>query len=190
MSSRDKIVSAARRLFYVQGFNNTSLADIAREAGVPKGNFYYHFPSKDDVLIGVIAARRSAIETALQQWSRDFPEPLARLQRFVTMITSERENLIRYGCPTGSLLTELGKKHAELHPEALTILELYVRVTADAFAQLGHAKAHARVLAERLLARAQGAILLAHAYGDPTLLARETAELSSWIETQAQAATP
>ena len=183
-SSRDKIVGAARRLFYTHGFDDTSLGDIAREAGVPKGNFYYHFPSKDDVLRAVLEARRLDTEGALACWADDHPDPRSRLRRFVAMITSQRDEIVRYGCPTGSLLTELGKKRDDLRPNALSILNLYVELAVAAFAELGHDEARARTLGIRLLARAQGAIVVAHAYADTEVLERELAEIATWIDEQ------
>jgi len=167
----------ARRLFYTRGFDNTSLNDLAREAAVPKGNFYYHFPSKDDVLRAVIEARRVHIESTLASWAEDYPEPRTRLKRFIAMIVSERDDLVSYGCPTGSLLTELGKKRDDLQPYALSILNLYVDFAASAFRELGHPVDAARTMALRLLGRAQGAILIAHAYGDLTILDNEIANL-------------
>ena len=47
---RQQIVSAANRLFYEQGYNHTSFSEIAEAAAVPRGNFYYYFKSKDDML--------------------------------------------------------------------------------------------------------------------------------------------
>jgi len=182
VKSRDRIVRAARRLFYTRGFESTSLGDLAREAGVPKGNFYYHFPSKDDVLRAVVEERRADIQRALGSWAQEYPDPRARLKRFVAMIASEREDLVSYGCPTGSLLIELGKKRHDLQPDALSILDLYVELAEGAFRELGHSDDEARVLAVHLLGRAQGAILVAHAYGDTAILDREIASIERWLD--------
>ena len=180
--SREKIVAAARRMFYTRGYGETSLGDLARASGVPKGNFYYHFPTKDDVLRAVVEARRADIDAALQRWGAAHPSPRDRLGRFVEMITSERADLVSYGCPTGSLLTELGKAQGGLRDEALAIMELYVRFTAAAITTLGHAPDDARRHAVHLMSRLQGAILMAQAYGDPQLLDQELDRARGWLE--------
>ena len=185
-STREEIVAAARRLFYERGFQTTSLGEVARAASVPKGNFYYHFQTKDDLLRAVLSARRADIERALERWAADLPMPLDRLRRFVRMVTSERERLTQYGCPTGSMLTELGKKHEALLADARAILDLYVQFATRAFADLGHDATRATILGARLMGRAQGAILLAHAYADPTLLDREIEDIERWIESEAE----
>ncbi|MGH7305509.1 MAG: TetR/AcrR family transcriptional regulator, partial [Candidatus Rokuibacteriota bacterium] len=48
-STREAILEAASRLIHVHGYNHTSLDDVLRESGVGKGNFYYHFKSKEDL---------------------------------------------------------------------------------------------------------------------------------------------
>src|ERR1044071_5595813 len=48
-STREALLKAATRLIHVQGYQNTSLDDVLRESGVGKGNFYYHFKSKEDL---------------------------------------------------------------------------------------------------------------------------------------------
>lgn len=40
------IVSAAEKLFYEKGFENTSVQDVLNETGISKGGFYHHFESK------------------------------------------------------------------------------------------------------------------------------------------------
>jgi len=182
-SARDRIVAAARRTFYERGFEDTSFADLAKAAGIPKGNFYYHFKSKVELLDAVLEARTASVEAALREWDEALPTPLARLRRFVAMMTAERDDLVRYGCPMGSLLTELGKKREpELHTHARALLDLYIAWTARQFEALGHPPQAARALAVRLLSRCQGAVLVAHAYEDAELLAREVADIEAWIE--------
>lgn len=50
---RREIVAAARRCFARDGFHQTSMPDIAREAGMSAGAFYRYFPSKDDVILEI-----------------------------------------------------------------------------------------------------------------------------------------
>lgn len=47
---RQDLVTAAQRLFYTKGYENTSINDIAQAAGVTKGAFYHYFDSKEDVI--------------------------------------------------------------------------------------------------------------------------------------------
>jgi AcrR family transcriptional regulator len=51
MNTRDRIVETASRLFYTQGYNNTGINQVIKEAEVAKASLYQYFPSKDDLLI-------------------------------------------------------------------------------------------------------------------------------------------
>ncbi len=53
-ATRDQILDAASRLIHLQGYHCTSLDDVLRESGVGKGNFYYHFRSKEDLGYAII----------------------------------------------------------------------------------------------------------------------------------------
>jgi len=48
-NKRSRLLEAANKLVHAQGFNQTTLADIAREAEVPLGNVYYYFKTKEDI---------------------------------------------------------------------------------------------------------------------------------------------
>ena len=50
---RIAILAAARRCFSRDGFHQTSMPDIAREAGLSAGAFYRYFPSKEDVILEI-----------------------------------------------------------------------------------------------------------------------------------------
>ena len=48
--TKKKIVSAAWRLFYEQGYENTTVDDIVELSGTSKGSFYHYFEGKDALL--------------------------------------------------------------------------------------------------------------------------------------------
>ena len=49
-TTKKKIVSAAWKLFYEQGYENTTVDDIVEESGTSKGSFYHYFEGKDALL--------------------------------------------------------------------------------------------------------------------------------------------
>lgn len=49
-NTKSKIVSAAWKLFYEQGYDSTTVEDIIKESGTSKGSFYHYFDSKDSLL--------------------------------------------------------------------------------------------------------------------------------------------
>ncbi len=53
-NTKSKIVSAAWKLFYEQGYENTTIEEIIFESGTSKGSFYHYFESKD-ALLGSLA---------------------------------------------------------------------------------------------------------------------------------------
>ncbi len=53
-SRRQLLLRASARLFREQGFDGTSVRDIARAAGMQSGSWVYHFPTKQDILVAVM----------------------------------------------------------------------------------------------------------------------------------------
>jgi AcrR family transcriptional regulator len=66
--SRQHILQTANRLMMEKGVKETSLADIAREAGISKGTLYYYYASKDDLIYDVTQQHFSAITDNLLKW--------------------------------------------------------------------------------------------------------------------------
>jgi AcrR family transcriptional regulator len=52
-STRDRILDIALELFVEQGFDKTSLREIAEQLGFSKAAIYYHFASKDEILMAL-----------------------------------------------------------------------------------------------------------------------------------------
>ena len=55
MKTKDKILQTARSMFNEQGFGNVSLANLADELGIAKGNVWYHFNDKRALLAAINA---------------------------------------------------------------------------------------------------------------------------------------
>lgn len=76
---RQALLSAAARLFRLQGFNGTSTRDIATAAGMQSGSPFYHFKSKDALLYAVMeAGMHSAISRQVQAIDGALPPADAR----------------------------------------------------------------------------------------------------------------
>jgi AcrR family transcriptional regulator len=76
---REALVSAARRLFMEDGFEATSMAHLARTAGVAPNTIYWYFEDKDAVLTAVLDA---AVAEALADYADIVKEPLERQLRW------------------------------------------------------------------------------------------------------------
>jgi len=178
--TRQRIVEAANRLFYHKGYHNTSFTDVVNASGVPRGNIYYYFKSKEEILHAALRYRISRIEQMLQSWNERYRTPLERLNRFLEILPDSVDSLARYGCPMGTLNAELGKNDPELQAEAKAMFLLFEDWLTDQFAELGYA-GRAREFARRLLARGQGISMITHVYGDHRFLIQETDLLQRWI---------
>ncbi len=178
---RQQIVEAANQLFYQRGYNQTSFSDIAEVAGVPRGNFYYYFRSKDEILEAVVDYRMAGIRAMLGEWEQTIPEPRDRLKRYVQILHNEEADILRYGCPMGSLNVELGKTQLQQQSQAREMFALFRDWLKKQFLALGCGRS-AQEYALHLLAASQGASLLANAMDDTSLLRKEANRLRDWID--------
>jgi hypothetical protein len=117
----------------------------------------------------------------LQNWSDGYRTPLERIKRFLDILPGSVDSLRRYGCPMGSLNTELGKEQPELQREARALFLVFEDWLADQLAELGYA-GRARELARRILAWGQGISVMTHVHGDPDFLLQEKRRMDAWID--------
>ena len=76
-SLKTLLIAVSARLFREQGFDNTTVRDIAAAAGVQAGSWFYHFKSKQDIL-------QAVIEQGMQQ-------ALARIEEVASLGLPPRE---------------------------------------------------------------------------------------------------
>jgi AcrR family transcriptional regulator len=183
-TTREQIVAAADALFYRKGYEHTSFAHIARAVKISRGNFYYHFKTKDEILDAVIGARLAATRTMLERWEVEGRTPADRIRSFIHILIANRANIKRYGCPVGTLCGELAKLDHPAQGEANELFTLFRVWLRRQFAMLGR-KADADMLAMHLLARSQGVATLASAFHDEAFIASEVQQMCAWLDAYA-----
>lgn len=179
--TRDRMIEAADRLFYQQGFEETSFSHIANEVGVARGNFYHHFKSKDQILDAVICARMEATRQMLEVWEKASGSPEQRILCFIDILLVNQAKIMNFGCPVGTLCTELAKLNHPARADANRVFSLFREWLRRQFELLGRGS-DAQELAMHLLARSQGVATLAHAFRDEEFVRKEVATLRNWLK--------
>jgi AcrR family transcriptional regulator len=86
--TRSRIQAVALELFTEQGYDQTSLREIAEKLGVTKAALYYHFKTKDDIINSVFDDRLASLE-ALVEWARQQEPTPAFRRELLTRYASE-----------------------------------------------------------------------------------------------------
>jgi AcrR family transcriptional regulator len=75
------LVAAAAKMFRRYGFERTTVRDVARAAGVQSGSIFYHFASKEDLLVAVMLEGMRQFGTAAAELPHASGEPLSPRDR-------------------------------------------------------------------------------------------------------------
>lgn len=181
MTTRERIVAEADRLFYERGYELTSFSDIADAIGISRGNFYYHFKSKDEILDAVIGKRMMSTSGMLLAWETQNDSPVERIKSFILIVVTNRAQIIRHGCPVGTLCSELAKIGHPAQPQSNQLFALFRTWLCQQFVLLGH-ETNADSLAMHVLAFSQGTALLAQAFQDEHFIQHEAERMCTWLD--------
>ncbi|MGW3787990.1 TetR/AcrR family transcriptional regulator [Micromonospora chokoriensis] len=98
--TRERIKAVALELFTEQGYEKTSLREIAERLNVTKAALYYHFKSKDDIVASFVEDRFEQMD-ALTAWAESQPRSLATRRELIsryadTMFGGEQPSVMRF----------------------------------------------------------------------------------------------
>jgi AcrR family transcriptional regulator len=174
-ATRERIVSSAADLMYVQGVGATSLEEVIQASGTGKSQLYHYFPDKDALVAAVVA---TWIERVMA-----FQEPLLRevasmrgFERWRdAVLTNNRATHGVHGCPLGSLAAELADQSEEARRALVGGFEGWAALFERGLRRMREAgelapEAEPARLATALLAALQGGLLLAQTTRDPRAL--------------------
>ncbi|WP_119730445.1 TetR/AcrR family transcriptional regulator [Thermomonospora amylolytica] len=177
---RRRLTAAAAQVLHRQGVERTTIADIAKAAGVPVGNVYYYFKTKDELVQAALAEHEGSLAELTGALDR-LPDPLDRLKGLVDAWVGRRDVAARYGCPTGTLAAELDKRaDGVLDLEAGRVIRRLLDWVERQFRELGLPDAAGHAVT--LVAAYQGMSLLANALRDPEIMTSQGARLTRWLD--------
>lgn len=176
---KERLIESAAKLFHQAGFKDTSIADIANDSGVPLGNVYYYFKTKEDLAAAVIERRTETLKDEARKWD-ELLEPRERLLSLLAMQENMKDEIANYGCPIGSMCQELDKERPPVAREADGLMNWVLKWITRQFKEMRQEPADKFGL--QLMTAIQGCGVVANALKDPKVVEVEMARLKSWIK--------
>ena len=187
-TTREHIVDAATRLVHRRGFNNTSVDEILRESGVGKGNFYYHFKSKDALGFAILDRSLDHFTTELIEKSFDSnKDPWQQISDFLnSLVDRARQQEGTGGCILGNLAVEMSDIHEEFRQrlnKAFHGLQSRIEESLSQAKAQGtlHRDADVSRLAHFIIAGFEGAFMLGKLHKDADIVAGVIEELKGHL---------
>ena len=188
-TTREAILTAALRLMHVHGYHATSLDDVLRESGIGKGNFYYHFRSKEELGYAILEQIVSVFvhQTLEPCFSDRTDPPMAQIGCFLDrVVQAQRDRQCRGGCAMGNLASELSDVHEGFRKRLASVFTTWHARLADA---LTEAKRRGQVgiqcdpdaSARFVVASLEGAILLTKLSKDIGVMEQCVGELKRYL---------
>jgi TetR/AcrR family transcriptional regulator, transcriptional repressor for nem operon len=168
-TSREHFVITAMRLFGEKGYGGTSIADILHATGANAGSLYHQFPTKQEVLIAVLATYRKHIGPMLLEpaWEQ-VKDPIDRI---FALLAAYRRKLSQtdcsYGCPIGSLALELHEPDPDVRKLLAANFRGWVRAIEGCLHRAGKRiprTVNRRELASFVLTTMEGGVMLARTH--------------------------
>jgi TetR/AcrR family transcriptional repressor of nem operon len=174
--ARQRILDAGAELFGQRAYSSIGVAEICAEAGVPKGSFYYFFPSKQALALEVVNEHWSWQRA---EWTRMLAGPGTFVERlrhlFVATAEMQSEALKGTGAVTGCLFGNLALEISsqddptrarlqEIFHEQIDMVEAAIREGVSD----GELKStDPRAAAKAIVAQIEGLVLFAKLFNDP-----------------------
>jgi TetR/AcrR family transcriptional repressor of nem operon len=176
-SVKDQIVAAAVETLHRKGFNGTSVQDITDAAKVPKGSFYNHFESKEELAVAALDRYWQGVLAGLRPLGDAKTPALERLKHYFRNL-GERGRTREYhaGCMIGNMSTEMADQSPMVRERLAVVLAAWSRAIESCVreAQADGAMRgdlDARTIAAFLLNSWEGAVMRSKVDRDATSLA-------------------
>lgn len=172
----ERILDAAAKLFAQRSYASIGVAEISAEAGVPKGSFYYFYPSKQILALAVVNRHW---QRQRAEWLRILTAPDPLPDRLHALFVSTRDVQLQAlngtgavaGCLFGNLALEVSAQDdpvrarlQEIFDEQIEIVENAIRTIDDGGEAVGPAP---REAAKAIVAQIEGMVLFAKLFNDP-----------------------
>ena len=171
-------MAAAAKLFWMNGYHGTSIADIAADATIPVGNVYYYFRTKSDVAFAVAEGFVDDTGDMLAEISKAEADPRKRLVLLANRLAASQRSRMAHGCPVAAAMRDFrldAPKAAERAAEVFTMISAFVATEAG---RTGLRPALALGTGRAAVAEWQGGIVLGQAMRDGPAVAESARRLA------------
>jgi TetR/AcrR family transcriptional repressor of nem operon len=187
--ARHGLLNAALELIREKGYASTSVDELCMQAGVSKGAFFHHFPSKEALAVAA-ANHWSQITGALFEaapYHKD-ADPLDRVLGYLDFRKALlKGDIPEFTCLVGTMVQETYDTHPEIRAACEASISAHVAsIAADIAEAMDHHRVRASWSAESLAlhmqAVLQGAFVIAKAKGNVAVAAASVDHLRRYIE--------
>lgn len=192
-ATRERILDRAQALVLDQGFAATTVDAVIAEAGVAKGAFFHHFPSKAALARSLVerwaAAEADHYDTFMARAERLATDPLQQLLVFVGLWeeAAEAMTMADQGCLFASFVYERGLMDAETRGVVAGGIARWRELLGAKLREVAAAHPPRREvdlesLADELVVLFEGAFVVARALGEPAIPRRQLAHYRAYLE--------
>ena len=188
-SARSKLLDAAILIIRGKGYAATSVDELCARAGVTKGAFFHHFPSKNSLAVAALNhwSELSAALFATAPYQR-FDDPLHRLLSYLDFRKAMlRGDVAEFTCLAGTMLQEAYRTHPDIRYACDACIRSHAANVESAIADALKvydidAPWTAKSLALHTQAVLQGAFILAKATGNADVAESSVDHLRRYVE--------
>jgi len=175
--TKHRILDTARELFYLNGYNNTSIDDIIKASRTKKGNIYFHYRSKEALGYAVID---SYLKEEIRIVDEVFSGPGSPLERIYRLFETFRRHLAdrncRGGCPVGNFAIEMSDLHNGFRKKINRIFDAWLERLINLLEEAKRGgelppTMDAKALGSFMIAVWEGGVMLAKARKNPAVMA-------------------
>lgn len=130
VDTRTSILNCSLELFSKDGYDATSVAEICQQAGVSKGAFYHHFPSKQDLFLALMTRWLEEVDALFQvagESAEDIPQALEHMAVIVSGFFDQLEG----GFPILLEFWRQASRRSDIWQQAVSPYRRYLDYFAD-----------------------------------------------------------
>jgi AcrR family transcriptional regulator len=185
-TTRERLITTAAELFRRQGYAQTGVNQIIREANATSGSFYHFFPAKEDLLLAVVNHLAEIFEVEIfDAAGKRSDDPLEELFAILDLYRLQlREGDFTFVSPMAGLSAEVSENHPEVRSRLAEIFAEWTarieRLLVDAGDRLPPSLDHAS-FARLVVCTMEGAVLGTRLNRDLAPFDAAAAQLRSYI---------
>ncbi len=178
LPTAERIMDAAERHMRARGYNAVSFRELAEDVGVKSASVHYHFPQKTDLGVAIVARYRERLLAELGRRVAATADPLDQLRCFVELYRGALE-IDETICLCAMLAAESGGLPAPVNAEVQRFFQANIDWLSELLPRIAAKDTPGCHLPEpaEIVARLQGAMIVAAAMRDPAIFERVAANL-------------